>query len=259
MNSIIEQKFSLKGKTAVITGSGRGIGKSMAMAMAKAGAAIVIWDIIKDNAESAAAEIAAETGVKTYSYVSDITEKENIKKFVADIIAMTGRVDILINNAGVQVRKPALEFSIDEWQLVLDTHLTATFLITQSLVPHMRENGGGRIINLGSLNCSIAVKDITAYVASKSGIAGLTRSMCVEYAKFGINANAIAPGWVETELTKKLFDNPEKRKWVMDRLPMGKLADAEQDLGWLAVFLSSEASRYINGQIIYSDGGFMSA
>ena len=259
MKSIIEQKFSLKGKTAVITGSGRGIGKSMAMAMAKAGAAIVIWDIIKDNAESAAAEIAAETGVKTYSYVSDITEKENIKKFVADIIAMTGRVDILINNAGVQVRKPALEFSIDEWQLVLDTHLTATFLITQSLVPHMRENGGGRIINLGSLNCSIAVKDITAYVASKSGIAGLTRSMCVEYAKFGINANAIAPGWVETELTKKLFDNPEKRKWVMDRLPMGKLADAEQDLGWLAVFLSSEASRYINGQIIYSDGGFMSA
>ena len=259
MDSIIEQKFSLKGKTAVITGSGRGIGKSMALAMAKADADIVIWDIIKENAESAAAEIASETGVKTYSYVSDITEKENIRKFVADIIAMTGRVDILINNAGVQVRKPALEFSIDEWLLVLDTHLTATFLITQSLVPHMKENGGGRIINLGSLNCSIAVKDITAYVAAKSGIAGLTRSMCVEYAQYGINANAIAPGWVETELTKKLFDNPEKRKWVMDRLPMGTLADAENDLGWLAVFLSSEASRYINGQVIYSDGGFMSA
>ncbi len=258
MNNIIEQKFSLKGKTAVITGSGRGIGRSMAFALAKAGADIVIWDIIKENALKTAEDIALETGVRTYSHVSDITIKEKIKDSVEEIIAMTGKVDILVNNAGVQVRKPALEFSIAEWDLVIATHLTATFLITQSFVPHMKENGGGRIINLGSLNCSIAVKDITAYVAAKSGIAGLTRSMCVEYAGFGINANAIAPGWVETELTRKLFENPEKRKWVMDRLPMGKLADAENDLGYLAVFLSSEASRYINGQVIYSDGGFMS-
>lgn len=257
MDHMVEKKFSIQGKTAVITGAGRGIGRAIGFAMAKAGANVMIWDIVRENAEKTAAEIATTTGVKTYSYISDITDKQRIKQSVDEIIQLTGRVDILVNNAGVQVRKPALEFTLDEWERVIATHLTATFLITQSLVPHMKENGGGRIINLGSLNCSIAVKDITAYVAAKSGIAGLTRSMCVEYSQYGINANAIAPGWVETDLTKKLFENPEKRKWVMDRLPMGKLADAENDLGYLAVFLSSEASRYINGQIIYSDGGFM--
>lgn len=256
MESVFDEFFSLKGKTAVITGGGRGIGKGLATMLSKAGADIVIWDINQENAQSAAKEIAELTGVKTYSFVSDITKKEEIKDDVRKIIAMCKRVDILINNAGIQVRKPALDISIQEWESVIATHVTATFLITQAFVPHFMENGGGKVINLGSLNCFMAVPNITPYTAAKMGILGLTRSMCVEWAQYNINVNALAPGFVETELTKKLFENKEKREWAMGRIPMKRLADPEKDLGCLAIYLASKASDYINGQIVYCDGGW---
>lgn len=253
----LEGAFSLDGKTAVVTGAARGIGKAIALSLAKAGAELVIWDIQETLAKEAAAEIAAAAGVRAFAYGSDITKREGIPGSVSDIIAMAGKVDILVNNAGVQVRKPALEFTPDEWDLVIATHLSATFFISQALVPHMAERGGGRIINLGSLNCSMAVPNIIAYTAAKSGIAGLTRSMCVEWAHLGINANAIGPGFVQTELTRKLFDDPERRAWVMGRIPMKRLADPERDLGSAAVFLASAASGYMNGQVLYIDGGWL--
>jgi len=256
---MIDSAFSLEGKTAVITGSARGIGLGIATALSKAGAEVVIWDIDMESAEKSARSIKDITGNRTYSYAGDITKKENIKGYIGDIASICGKIDILVNNAGVQVRKPALEFTIEEWDRVITTHLTGSFLIAQAVVPHMIKNNGGRIINLGSLNCFMAVPNIIAYTSAKSGIAGLTRSMCVEWAQYNINTNAIAPGFVETELTRKLFETPGKRDWVMGRIPMKTLADPERDLGYLAVFLSSEASRYINGQIIYSDGGWMAS
>jgi len=256
---MIDSAFSLEGKTAVITGSARGIGLGIATALSKAGAEVVIWDIDMESAEKSAGSIKDITGNRTYSYAGDITKKENIKGYIGDIASICGKIDILVNNAGVQVRKPALEFTIEEWDRVITTHLTGSFLIAQAVVPHMIKNNGGRIINLGSLNCFMAVPNIIAYTSAKSGIAGLTRSMCVEWAQYNINTNAIAPGFVETELTRKLFETPGKRDWVMGRIPMKTLADPERDLGYLAVFLSSEASRYINGQIIYSDGGWMAS
>lgn len=254
--SMLNELFGLDGKKAVVTGSARGIGYGLATTLSKAGAEVVIWDMEKEAAEKAAQEITSATGNKTYSYIGDITKKYEIKKYVDEIAALCGGIDILINNAGVQVRKPALEFTVEEWEKVISTHLTGSFLVSQAVVPHMINQGGGRIINIGSLNCHMAVPNIIAYTAAKSGIAGLTRSMCVEWAQYNINVNAIAPGWVETELTRKLFETPGKKEWVMGRTPLGKLADPEMDLGCLAVFLSAPASKNISGQIIYSDGGW---
>jgi len=256
MRGYLESAFSLEGQTAVVTGGARGIGMAIAISMARAGSNIVIWDIQEELAKETAGRIAAECGVNTWHYCSDITRKAEIKGDVEKILSMAGKVTILVNNAGVQVRKPALEFTIEEWTRVIETHLSATFFISQAFVPHMAE-GGGRIINLGSLNCVMAVPNIIAYTAAKSGIAGLTRSMCVEWANLGININAIGPGFVETELTRNLFSNPEKRAWAMGRIPMKRLADPENDLGRVAVFLAAPASSYMNGQVVYVDGGWL--
>lgn len=257
MQEFLESAFSLQGQTAVVTGGARGIGMAIATSMAKAGSNIVIWDIQEELARETARRIAEEQGVKAWHYASDITQKGEIKGDVERILAMAGEVTILVNNAGVQVRKPALEFTAEEWTRVIDTHLSATFFITQAFIPHFASRGGGRIINLGSLNCVMAVPNIIAYTAAKSGIAGLTRSMCVEWANLGVNVNALGPGFVETELTRNLFSNPEKRAWVMGRIPMKRLADPEDDLGRVAVFLASPASSYINGQVVYVDGGWL--
>jgi len=259
MMNVFDEFFSLKGKTALVTGSGRGIGKAIATMLARAGADVVISDIMEENAAATAKEIAEKTGVKTYSFKMDVTKTAEIKKYVSDIIAMCKRVDILVNNAGIQVRKPALEITAEEFDSVIATHTRATFLISQAFAPHFIENGGGKIINLGSLNSFMAIPDIMPYVAAKMGILGLTRAMCVEWAKYGIHVNALAPGYVETELTRKLFENPAKREWVLGRIPLKTLADPEKDLGCLAIFLASKASDYINGQIVFSDGGWTAA
>jgi len=256
---ILKQKFSLEGQTALITGAGRGIGKGLATALAKAGADIVVLDIIEENARQTAEFLRSTIGAKAYSYVADLSKTEMIKGYVQDILAECGKIDLLINNAGVQVRKPALEFTLEEWNRVITIHLTVSFAMAHAVVPSMIERGGGRIINIASLNSFMAVPNIIAYTAAKSGVAGLTRSMAVEWSQYNIRANAIGPGWCRTELTEKLFQDPEKRNWVMSRIPMKRLAEPEDDLGYVAVFLASDASSYINGQIVYVDGGWQAA
>jgi gluconate 5-dehydrogenase len=170
-----------------------------------------------------------------------------------------GKIDILINNAGIQVRKPALDFTLEEWNSVINIHLTASFAMAHAIVPGMIERGGGKIINIASLNCVMAVPNIIAYTAAKSGVAGLTRSMAVEWSQYNIRANAIGPGFTRTKLTEKLFQDPVKTKWVMDRIPMKRLVDPENDLGYVAVFLASDASSYLTGQVIYVDGGWLAS
>jgi 2-deoxy-D-gluconate 3-dehydrogenase len=252
-------KFSLEGKTAVITGAGRGIGRGLAIALAKAGANIVVVDIIEENAEETAALLVSKTGIKAYAYMADLSDARRIKDYVGDILDTCGAIDILINNAGIQVRKPALEFTLEEWNSVLNIHLTASFVMAQAVVPGMLRQGGGRIVNIASINGVIAVPNTIAYSAAKSGLAGLTRAMAVEWSQFNIRANAIGPGYCRTELTEKLFQDRERSEWVVSRIPMKRLADPENDLGYVAVFLASEASAYINGQVIYVDGGWLAA
>lgn len=254
-----QKKFSLAGRTALITGAGRGIGRALATALARAGADIVAVDVLEANVRETAQFLATETGVKTYPYVMDLSQTEQIPARMSELLGRCGKVDILVNNAGIQVRKPALEFTSDEWNAVLNIHLTASFTMAQALVPGMIERGGGTIINIASLNSVMAVPNIIAYTTAKSGVAGLTRSMAVEWSAYGIRTNAIGPGWCRTDLTEKLFRDPEKEKWVMGRIPMNRLADPENDLGYVAVFLASDAAAYIAGQVIYVDGGWLAA
>jgi NAD(P)-dependent dehydrogenase (short-subunit alcohol dehydrogenase family) len=253
------KRFSLEGKMAVITGAGRGIGRGLAIALAKAGANIVAVDIVEEKARETAALLVSTTGIRAHAYIADLSDPHRIKDYVQDILAKCGAIDILINNAGIQVRKPALEFTLDEWNSVLNIHLTASFLMAQAVVPGMITQGGGSILNIASINGVIAVPNTMAYSAAKSGLAGLTRSMAVEWSQFNIRTNAIGPGYCRTELTEKLFQDREKSEWVMSRIPMKRLADPENDLGYVAVFLASEAAAYINGQVIYVDGGWLAA
>ncbi len=256
---ILKEKFSLIGQTALITGSGRGIGKGLAIALAKVGADIVVLDIIEENIRETVKYLKSAFHIKAYPYVADLDKTQMIQKYVREILDRCGKIDVLINNAGIQVRKPALDFTLEEWNNVIKINLTASFMIAQAVVPQMIKLGGGKIINMASLNSAIAIPNIIAYTAAKSGIAGLTRSMAVEWAQYHIRVNAIAPSFCRTELTKKLFQDPEKRDWVIKRIPQKRLADPENDLGYVAAFLASEASRYVTGQIIYADGGWMAS
>jgi len=256
---ILKEKFSLEGQTALITGSGQGIGKGLATAMAKAGADIEVLDIIEENVHKTVEFLESTASTKAYPYVADLSKTDMIPKYVQDILSDCGKIDILINNAGIQVRKPALDFTLEEWNSVINIHLTASFAMAHAIVPGMIDRGSGKIINIASLNCVMAVPNIIAYVAAKSGVAGLTRSMAVEWSQYNIRANAIGPGFTRTALTEKLFQDPEKTKWVMDRIPMKRLADPENDLGYVAVFLASDASSYLTGQIIYVDGGWLAS
>jgi 2-deoxy-D-gluconate 3-dehydrogenase len=253
------KRFSLEGQTAVITGAGRGIGRGLAMALAKAGANIVVLDVIEENAKNTAALLVSETGTRAFPYVADLRSPHRAKEYVKDILGECGKIDIVINNAGIQVRKPALEFTLEEWNSVLDIHLTASFAMAQAVVPGMIKQGGGKIINIASINGVIGIPDTIAYTAAKSGLAGLTRAMAVEWSRFNVRANAIGPGYCRTELTEKLLQDPQKSAWVMGRIPMKRLAEPENDLGYVAVFLASEASAYINGQVIYVDGGWLAS
>jgi NAD(P)-dependent dehydrogenase (short-subunit alcohol dehydrogenase family) len=256
---VIKEKFSLEGQTALITGSGRGIGRGLAIALAKAGADIVVVDIIEENVWETARSLGSTVGIKAHPYVADLSKIGMIPKYVEEIVDKCKKIDILINNAGIQIRKPALEFTIEEWNKVITIHLTVSFAMAQAIVPEMIKRGGGKIINIVSLNSVMAVPHIMAYVAAKSGVAGLTRSMAVEWSQYNIRANAIGPGFCRTELTEKLLSDQEKMKWVMGRIPMKRLAEPENDLGYVAVFLSSNASSYITGQTIFVDGGWLAS
>lgn len=256
-NEILREKFSLEGQTALVTGSGRGIGKGLATALAKAGADIVVLDIVEENIRETVTFLESTAGTKAYPCVADLSKTDMIAHYVQDILGDCGKIDILVNNAGIQVRKPALDFTLEEWNSVINIHLTASFAMAHEIVPGMIERGGGKIINIASLNCVMAVPNIIAYTAAKSGVGGLTRSMAVEWSRYNIRANAIGPGFTRTKLTEKLFQDPEKTKWVMDRIPMKRLVDPENDLGYVAVFLASEASSYLTGQTIYVDGGWL--
>ncbi len=256
---VLREKFSLEGQTALITGSGRGIGKGLATALAKAGADTVVLDIVEENVQETVKFIESTARTKAYPCVADLSKTDMIAQYVQEILRECGKIDILVNNAGIQVRKPALDFTLEEWNGVITIHLTASFAMAHAVVPGMIKRGGGKIINIASLNCVMAVPNIIAYTAAKSGVAGLTRSMAVEWSQYNIRANAIGPGFTRTKLTEKLFQDPVKTKWVMDRIPMKRLVEPENDLGYVAVFLASDASSYLTGQVIYVDGGWLAS
>ncbi len=248
-------QFSLQGKRALVTGSSRGIGFAIAAALAGAGADIVLNGRDTAALGEAAANLAAG-GARARGVAFDVTHAEGVREAVAHIEAEIGPIDILVNNAGMQHRAPLEDFPEDMFARVMETNLNSVFLVGQAVARHMIPRGSGRIINICSLLSTVARRTVAPYAASKAAVANLTRAMATEWARHGINANGIAPGYFKTELNEALVADPEFNAWVEGRTPMGRWGEVAE-LGGAAVFLASDASSFVNGHILYVDGAFM--
>jgi NAD(P)-dependent dehydrogenase (short-subunit alcohol dehydrogenase family) len=245
----------LTGKVAIVTGAGRGIGKAIAKALATANASVVINDVDLNAATEACKEIESSGG-KARPAKADVRIRSEINQMVQIVIRELGGINILVNNAGVILRKPAEELSEEEWDKVIDINLKGTFLCAQTVAKAMiQEGNGGKIINVGSIMGSVALPPRAAYCASKGGILALTKDLAAEWAKYRITVNTISPGWTVTEMTQSYFSQEEVRKFLLDRIPLNRLGKLE-DVANLAVFMASEYSDYITGQAIHVDGGW---
>jgi len=248
--------FDLSGRRALVTGSSRGIGFAIAEGLAEAGAHVVLNARNGTELNEARSRLAA-AGHTAHAYAFDVTDAAAVERHVWQIEQEVGPIDILFNNAGIQRRIPLAEFPADAWREVITTNLDAVFLVGQAVAKHMIARGRGKIVNTCSLMSEVARPSISAYTAAKGAVKMLTKAMCVEWAKHGIQANGIGPGYFKTELNRALFTDPVFDEWVRKRTPAGRWGELDELKG-VALFLASDASTYVNGQIIYVDGGFLS-
>jgi gluconate 5-dehydrogenase len=252
----MSQLFDLKGRTAVVTGSSRGIGFALAEGLAKAGAKVILNGTSADTVAEAVAKLKAKD-LDVLGRAFDVTDEVAVADAFTQWDAQNIQVDILINNAGINVRNLLLDVELSEWQRVIDANLTSAFIVSKEAAKRMIARGkGGKIINLGSIASEAGRKSIGAYSAAKGGIKLLTRSMAAEWAAFNIQANAIGPGYILTEMNTALVQNVEFDTWVKNTSPAQRWAQPEELVG-TALYLSSAASSYVNGQIIYVDGGWL--
>jgi gluconate 5-dehydrogenase len=248
--------FDLTGRTALVTGSSRGLGLSIAEGLGAAGAAIVLNGIDSERLSRTAGALR-DKGIAVREAPFDVCDEAAVRAAFAQLDADGVAVDILVNNAGIQHRQPMLELSTDNWRRVIETNLTSAFVVGREAARRMVPRGYGKIINIGSLTSEVARATITPYTVSKGGIKMLTRGMAAEWAGSGIQANAIGPGYMLTDLNEALINDPKFDAWVKGRTPSGRWGKPEELMG-VAVFLASSASDYVNGQIIYVDGGMVS-
>jgi gluconate 5-dehydrogenase len=247
-------QFSLAGKRALITGSSRGIGFAIAGALAGAGADIILNSRDTKSLGEAAANLA-DSGARARAVAFDVTSAESVSDAINHIETEIGPIDILVNNAGMQFRSPLEDFPVEKFEQLMTTNVTSVFLVGQAVAKHMIPRGAGKIINICSLMTNVARTSIAPYGASKAAVANLTRGMATDWAKHGMNVNAIAPGYFRTELNEALIKNPEFNGWIEKRTPMGRWGDVAE-LGGAAIFLASEAASFVNGHILYVDGAF---
>ena len=248
--------FDLTGRTALITGAGRGIGLALAQGLAEHGADVALVARTREQLDAAREGIQARTGRRAWAFPFDLGATDRIDGLFTRVLKAGGGVDILVNCAGTTVRGPSEEVSVGSFYKVMDVNLTSALLLSQRLCRHCREIGkGGRIINIGSLACHAGRPTITPYACSKMGLLGLTKTLAVEWAEYGINVNAIGPGYVATELTAPLKADPDFNKWVLSKTPLGRWSEPE-DLVGTAVLLASRGGEFITGQIFYVDGGW---
>jgi len=248
--------FDLSGKTALVTGSSRGLGRAFAEGLGQAGASVILNGTDKSKLADALSEMG-EAGLNVSGAAFDITDETAVKdafdRFDADGVP----VDILVNNAGIQFRKPMLELETADWQKVIDVNLTAAFVVGREAARRMSERGSGKIINIGSVMSMVARATIAPYSVSKGGIKLLTQAMAAEWSSLGIQANAIGPGYMETDMNKALIADRDFNAWVKSRTPSNRWGAPEELIG-TAIYLASDASNYVCGQIIYVDGGMTS-
>jgi 2-deoxy-D-gluconate 3-dehydrogenase len=247
--------FDLTGKVAIVTGGNGGIGLGMARGLAKAGAAIAVVGRNEAKSNAAAADLR-ERGVSAISVAADVTDKSAVAEMVARTARELGRIDILVNNAGINIRKTPHALDPEEWDSVIKTNLTSAFLCSQAAYPAMKQGGGGKIINIGSMMSIFGASFAPAYAASKGGIVQFTRSCAVAWAADNIQVNAVLPGWIDTDLTRRAREQIEGlHDKVLARTPAARWG-AIGDFAGIAVFLSSPASDFVTGAAIPVDGGF---
>jgi len=249
----MKNPFDLSGRTALVTGSSRGLGFAIAKGLAEAGAAVVLNGVNTKRLADAAEELR-NAGHRVEMLSFDVTDEKAVAAAFAELDARGIAVDILVNNAGIQYRKPMLELETENWQRVLDTNLTSAFLVGREAARRMVARGHGKIINIGSLMSDLGRATVAPYTVAKGGIKMLTKAMAAEWAELGIQANAIGPGYMLTDMNEALISNPQFDGWVKSRTPARRWGKPEE-LAGTAVFLASPAADYINGQIIYVDGG----
>ena len=250
-------KFSLQGKSGIVTGGGTGLGKAMATAVVQAGAEVLIVGRRRGVLEKTAEELK-KYGGSAVPFPADLSKMEDIPRVVEKAIKEFGKVDFLINNAGITRRAPCEEFSEADWDIVMQTNLKGPFFLAQAVAKTMiAAKRPGAIVNIASLIAFIGGKNVPSYAASKGGINQVTKSLANGWAQYGIRVNAIGPGWFTTDLTEAIQKDKERYKDITSRIPLGRWGNTEE-LGGVAVFLASDASSYITGQTIVVDGGWLS-
>ena len=247
--------FSLAGRAALVTGASRGIGFAIAQALAGAGAAVVLNGRTAETIDEAEAKLRAE-GHSASTSVFDVTDPAAVREAIGELTAQGTAIDILVNNAGIQRRAPLHEFHDDDWRELMRTNLDSLFYVSKAVAPQMIERTAGKIINIASVQAELARPTIAPYTASKGAVRNLTRGMCADWARYGIQVNAIAPGYFDTPMNKALVEDKAFDAWLRGRTPSERWGKLE-DLHGVAVMLASRASDYINGQTIFVDGGMV--
>ena len=249
----VRKLHDLTGRVALVTGGGSGLGRAMAFGLACCGADTVLVDRDGAAALAAAREIAAHSGRRSTGLVADVSAESDVARAVAEAMAAFGRVDVLVNNAGHNIRKPLVEFSCEEFDSLHAVHVRGTFLFCRAICPHMRERRSGSIINIASMLGQVAALNVSAYAAAKASVAQLGRALALEMAPYGVRVNSIAPGYIDTPLTRQ--HAPEVRDRIRTTTPLGRFGEPRELIGPI-VFLASEASSFVTGTTLVVDGGW---
>ena len=247
--------FRLDGKVALVTGGARGLGRTMALALAEAGADVALVGRSLDACQATAADIAAATGRTVRAFAGDVAVAADVTRLAAEVATACGSIDILINNAGTNIRGPIDQLSEADWDTVVDTNLKGPFLCSRAIGPQMVARGWGRVINMGSIMSVIALPGRAPYASSKAGIIGLTRVLALEWAGSGVTCNAICPGPFATEMNRQLLNDPVAYQQFVSQIPLGRWGELDEMAG-AAVFLASDASSFVTGSSLFVDGGW---
>ncbi len=249
--------LELNGKTAVVIGGTSGIGRAIAHGLAEAGANVVCTSRRIEQCEIAAQEIEA-IGRETLRVASDVSDRASLENLLSECVKKFGKVDILVNSAGRTKRAPTMDFAEEDWNAIFETNLTGTLRSCQIFGRHFVSNGYGRIVNIASLSTFVSLFEVAAYSASKAAVASLTKSLAIEWAKHGVNVNAIAPGVFKTDLNRELLESTERGREFQTRTPMGRFGKVEE-LAGAAIFLASDAASFVTGEVLVVDGGFLAS
>jgi len=252
------KQFSLKGKVSLVTGGARGIGFGIARTLAGAGSDVMIVSRTEAQLKAAAASIYEACGCNVGTFCADVSGLDSHASMVDATLQRFGRIDVLVNNAGSNIRKPFLEVEEADYDKIMQIQLKSVFFLSQRVAKIMKAAGGGKIINVSSLTSQIGIPNISIYGAAKGGVFALTKSLSLELAPYHINVNAVAPGYVRTSMTEAAFTDPKRLEWMLSRIPLGRFGQPE-DIGNAALYLASPAADYLTGEVIIIDGGWLSA